>query len=417
MCFGSARALGALRTGGMQKALGGFVLKFAMAIVGFVLWATAAAQALDVPIVFLTRQEEPRLSLSFVDQIVKDPGVWGARLAIEDNNTTGKFLKQKYELIEVTVPPEGDVVDIFETQLKAGHTLFVADLDRDDLLAIAKAPGADKTLIFDGRTRDDDLRTDICFPQVFHTALSRSMRTDALVQFLVWKKWPDIYLMSGTMPGDKAYASAIRRSAQKFGAKIVSETTYAYSPIARRTDSGSIQIQSQMPIITQEGGDYDVLVAADESDIFGEYLPFATYTPRPIAGTQGLVATSWHRVNEQWGASQFQHRFIRLAGRWMEERDYGAWLGVRSIGEAVTRTKSGSVSDLRAYLRSDDFQLGGFKGVGLSFRPWNQQMRQPVLLVNKRILVSVSPQPGFLHQRTVLDTLGYDQPETKCQLQ
>jgi len=101
----------------------------------------------------------------------------------------------------------------------------------------------------------------------------------------------------------------------------------------------------------------------------------------------------------------------------MEERDYGAWLGIRSIGEAVTRTASPEVAALRGYLRGDDFALGGFKGVGLSFRPWNQQMRQPVLLVNKRVLVSVSPQPGFLHQRTPLDSLGYDQPETDCDLQ
>ncbi|MGN6550964.1 MAG: branched-chain amino acid ABC transporter substrate-binding protein, partial [Pararhizobium sp.] len=179
----------------------------------------------------------------------------------------------------------------------------------------------------------------------------------------------------------------------------------------------SVQIQKQMPIITQEGGDYDVLVAADESDIFGEYLPFATYAPRPIAGTQGLVATIWDRTNEQWGGEQFQNRFIRLAGRWMEPRDYAAWLSVRAIGEAATRTSSARVADLRAYLRSDKFGIGAFKGVALSFRPWNQQMRQPILLSNKRILVSVSPQPGFLHQRNPLDTLGYDQPETKCQLQ
>jgi hypothetical protein len=30
--------------------------------------------------------------------------------------------------------------------------------------------------------------------------------------------------------------------------------------------------------------------------------------------------------------------------------------------------------------------------------------------------VSVSPQEGFLHQKTELDTLGLDQPETGCSL-
>jgi hypothetical protein len=29
----------------------------------------------------------------------------------------------------------------------------------------------------------------------------------------------------------------------------------------------------------------------------------------------------------------------------------------------------------------------------------------------------VSPQDGFLHPVTTLDTLGYDRPETKCHLQ
>lgn len=126
---------------------------------------------------------------------------------------------------------------------------------------------------------------------------------------------------------------------------------------------------------------------------------------------------TWHRVNEQWGATQFQGRFIKLAGRWMEARDYGAWLGVRSIGEAVTRTNSAEPDAVRAFLRGEEFSLGGFKGVGLTYRPWNQQMRQPVLLTDKRILVSASPQTGFLHQRTPLDSMGYDQPETRCSLQ
>ena len=380
--------------------------------------AAAAATALELPIVFLSRAEEPRLPLSFVDPVVEDPGVWGARLAIKDNQTTGSFLGHNYELVEVVVPKDGDVAAAFAGQVAAGRRLFVADLARDDLLAIAQHPDAAQTLIFNGRVGDDDLRRTTCFPQVFHTALSRAMRADALVQFLVWKKWTDLFLLAGSTDGDRAYAEAIHRAVKKFGAEIVAEDSYAYSPIARRTDSGHIQVQSQMPLATQAADDdYDVMIAIDEGEIFGEYLPFNSYAARPVAGTHGLVPMSWHRVQEQWGSTQIQRRFTEVAGRWMEERDYGAWLGVRALGEAVSRTNSAEVATLRAYLRGPDFALGGFKGVGLTFRTWNQQMRQPVLLVNKRILVSVSPQPGFLHQRTPLDSLGFDEPETDCALQ
>lgn len=380
--------------------------------------ATAATKSIDLPIVFLTRAEQPRLPLSFVDPVVEDPGVWGARLAIKDNQTTGGFLGHNYELVEVVVPADADIAAVFAEQIEAGGRLFIADLPRDDLLAIAQHPKAAETLIFNGRVGDDDLRLTTCFPQVFHTALSRAMRADALVQFLVWKKWTEIFLLAGTTEGDQAYAEAVRRAAEKFGAEIVHEESYAYDPIARRTDSGHIQVQRQMPLATQAAGDdYDVLVAIDENEIFGEYLPYNTFAPRPVAGTHGLVPMSWHRVQEQWGSTQIQRRFTEIAGRWMEERDYGAWLGVRAIGEAVTRTNSGDVKALRAYLRGPDFALGAFKGVGLSFRPWNQQMRQPVLLVDKRVLVSVSPQDGFLHQRSPLDSLGFDEPESDCALQ
>ncbi|AXS42482.1 hypothetical protein D1F64_06430 [Breoghania sp. L-A4] len=361
--------------------------------------------------------EEPRLPLSFIEPVVEDPGVWGARLAIKDNQTTGKFIGHAYNLIEITVPADGDAGAVFAEQRATGRDYFISDLPRADLLALAQHPDASGALIFNGRVGDDDLRTGLCFPNVFHTALSRAMRTDALVQFLVWKQWSRIFLFSGTQPNDVAYADAARRSAKKFGAKIVAEDTYAYSPIARRTDSGHIQVQRQLPIATQEGGEHDVLMVADENEVFGEYLPYNTYLPRPVVGTQGLSASSWHRVQEQWGSTQFQRRFTEIAGRWMEERDYGAWLGVRSIGEAITRVGNARTADVRAYLRSEDFKLGGFKGSGLSFRPWNQQMRQPVLVINKRVLVSASPQPGFLHQRTTLDSLGYDKPETQCALE
>ncbi|WP_157928929.1 ABC transporter substrate-binding protein [Pararhizobium haloflavum] len=387
-----------------------------IAAVWIMLSSIAGARAMDVPIVFMTREEDERLPLSFVDPIVEDPGVWGARLAIDDNKTTGSFLGHNYELIEVVLGPEDDAAAAFEDAFSDGSRIFISDMPRADLMTLAEHPDAGEALIFNGRVGDDDLRTQTCFPHVFHTALSRSMRTDALMQFLVWKRWPRLYLVSGTHEDDVAYADALRRSAEKFGAQIVAEDDYEYSPISRRTDSGHAQIQDQIPLATEGGGEYDVLVVADENEIFGEYLPYNTYAARPVAGTHGLTAMSWHRVQEQWGSTQIQRRFEEIAGRFMEERDYGAWLGVRSIGEAVTRLNSVEIAGIREYLRGEDFQLGGFKGVGLSFRTWNQQMRQPVLLVNKRVLVSASPQEGFLHERTPLDSLGYDLPETECQL-
>ena len=98
----------------------------------------------------------------------------------------------------------------------------------------------------------------------------------------------------------------------------------------------------------------------------------------------------------------------------MTPRDYAAWLAVRSVGEAATRTQSGDAVTLREYMLGPTFDLAAFKGVAVSYRDWNGQMRQPVLITSPRVLVSVSPQQGFLHPGSILDTLGYDRPETKC---
>jgi ABC transporter substrate binding protein (PQQ-dependent alcohol dehydrogenase system) len=89
-------------------------------------------------------------------------------------------------------------------------------------------------------------------------------------------------------------------------------------------------------------------------------------------------------------------------------------MAVRSVGEAATRKRSADPKELIAYMRSPEFELAAFKGQKVTYRDWNGQLRQPILLVTPKILVTVSPQQGFLHQLTELDTLGIDKPETKC---
>jgi ABC transporter substrate binding protein (PQQ-dependent alcohol dehydrogenase system) len=127
-----------------------------------------------------------------------------------------------------------------------------------------------------------------------------------------------------------------------------------------------------------------------------------------------LRAVAWSPVVEQWGAAQLQRRFVKSAGRGMGAVDYALWAAVRSVGEAVTRTKSADPAVLREYLMSDAFELAGFKGRKMTFRPWNGQMRQPIPLVHSDAIAALAPIEGFLHQRTELDTLGQDEAEADC---
>ena len=159
-----------------------------------------------------------------------------------------------------------------------------------------------------------------------------------------------------------------------------------------------------------------MVVVADEREVFGPYLPYRTWDARPVAGTAGLMAMSWHPAHEQWGATQMQNRFQRLAKRFMWPVDYQAWIAVRTIGEGATRAHSGAFAPVNAHIRSKDFSLAAFKGQKVTFRPWDGQLRQPILIAGADLPVSTSPQQGFLHEHAQVDTLGIDAPESKCKL-
>ena len=107
---------------------------------------------------------------------------------------------------------------------------------------------------------------------------------------------------------------------------------------------------------------------------------------------------------------------MKLFSRRMSARDMQAWSAVRMIGESSSRTHSTDPRAVLDFLKGPDFALAAFKGQRLTLRDWNLQLRQPILLTDGRMIVSVSPQEGFLHQVSELDTLGFDRPESRCRL-
>jgi ABC transporter substrate binding protein (PQQ-dependent alcohol dehydrogenase system) len=374
-----------------------------------------AADPVEIHVGYLGRAGI-RSTLSLVEQPADNDGIAGAHLAIEDNNTTGKFLNQRFILDEVRVKDSDDVAKA-ATDLAGHDDYIITDLPADALLKVADALRDRGTMLLNAGAIDDRLREQDCRANVIHVAPTRTMLADALAQYLVWKQWKRWLLVVGSHDQDKLYADAFRRAAMRFGAKIVQERTFEDTGGARRTDSGVTLIQRQMPVFTQQAPAYDVLVAADESEVFADYLPYRTWDPRPVAGSAGLVPTSWSAAHDQWGAVQIQSRFMKLNMRRMTALDMQAWTAARMIGEATARTNSGDPKKVVAFLKGPDFSVAAFKGTRLTLRDWNWQLRQPILLADGRMVVSVSPQEGFLHQVSELDTLGVDRPETKCKLQ
>ncbi len=377
--------------------------------------ASLAAEPIEIRIGYL-HGVPSKIKLSLMDVPAENDGLAGAQLAIDDNNTTGRFVNQRFVLIDRQIRDGDDVAAAVGALADAGVSFVVSDLDAASLLKAADAGKPRGVVMINAGATDDRLREEDCRANVVHVAPTRSMLADALAQYLAWKKWRKWALVVGSHDNDKLFAAALRRSAARFGAKIVDEREIKDTGGARRTDSGMVEIQRQIPVLTQGEPDYDVLVAADESEVFAGYLPYRTWDARPVAGSAGLSPTTWDAAFDQWGAVQLQNRFTKAWRRFMTPLDMQAWSATRLVGEAAVRTSSNDPAKLFAYIKGPDFSLAAFKGQRLTLRDWNLQLRQPILLFDGRNTVSVSPQEGFLHQFSELDTLGLDRPETRCKL-
>lgn len=366
-------------------------------------------------IYYLGKSYPEPLPLSYAEKLITDKGIQGARLSLQDANQAGNFLGQSFELEERIIPEEGDIVEAAKKIFAENGKFIVADLTPDDLLAVADLPEAKNALIMNIRSSATKLRQEECRRNVFHIIPDYAMRADALAQYLIWKKWPDWYVLRRDTIEDQDYAAQVKRSAKRYGGKVVEDQVYRLPPGARNLDSGHQQVQQQIPMETERAPDHDVLWVINSDDDFGDYMMYRTSQPRPVVGTQGLQATAWDKSYTESGGMRFQRALPRLADRSPVERDYTAWLGLRTLADAAMKTGKSKPEALRKYLLSDDFRLEAYKGQALSFRGWDQQMRQPVILGGgTRVPVSTSPQDGFLHPTNLTDTLGFDEPETKC---
>src|SRR6266851_8963741 len=259
------------------------LFRILFALCALVIWSGAglADQPLEIKIGY-RHQAPSRIRISLIDVPAANDCLAGAQLATEDDNTTGRFLNQHYTLIERLLGEGDDPVSAMNALADQGVSFIVTSLDADRLLRVADAGQTRGETLINASALDERLRERDCRANVIHVAPTRSMLADALAQYLVWKQWKRWLLVAGSHDTDKLYADALRRAAARFGAKIVQERTFEDTGGARRTDSGVTLIQRQMPVFTQQAPAYDVLVAADESEVFASYLPYRTWDPRPV---------------------------------------------------------------------------------------------------------------------------------------
>lgn len=382
------------------------------AMVSLISLPGAMAAAEDVRLVYLTRQSDPyyRTHRAYTGLTLREQhrAIDGINVGLRESRILTRGIGIAFKLLQVTVAPDQTVNDVIRRLLEVENAgIFILDIPIEDLRDAAGTFAAEKVLLFNARHRDDSLRGADCSPVLFHTIASRAMLMDALAQYLFKKNWTEVLALEGPSDVDAMWRATFAASARKFRLKMVDTRPFVLSNDPRQRD------QTNFALLTS-AADYDVIYLADSLGEFGRYLPYQSKYPRPVVGSEGLIPSAWHWTWERHGAPQLNQRFDRLAKRRMTGPDWAAWAAVKSIVTATLYSKSRDIEALRLALRGDDFRVDSYKGAPANFRPWDNQLRQSILLHTHNAVIARAPIDGFLHEKNNLDTLGVDARESTC---
>lgn len=333
-----------------------------------------------------------------------------AEVALDEAKALSAVIHRDFALVRITAKSADGLVPAVAAAVAGDNVqFFVLDLPAAAVALLADAYRGKDVLLFNATASDDRLRRQTCAPELVHTIPSLSMKTDALAQYLVFRKWREILLLEGPRAGDRVLADAFARSAAKFGAHIADRRPFKLGADPREREANDVAL------LTATTGDYDVVFVADTEGEFARLVPYRTTRPRPVVGSVGLVAGAWDWTWDRYGAPQLLDRFSQRIGRHMTGRDWAVWMAVKMVVQANLLTRGGDFPQLRAAILGDT-AFDGVKGLAVGVRPWDHQLRQAILLSTSDAVVASAPLPGFLHAANELDTLGDDRPDTPCRL-
>jgi ABC transporter substrate binding protein (PQQ-dependent alcohol dehydrogenase system) len=334
----------------------------------------------------------------------------GAQLGLDDAQALARVLKIEFALERITVASAAELAGAVTKARDAGVHFFIVDAPAAALELLAGAVRGRDILVFNATASDDTLRRNLCVAEFVHTLPSMAMGMDALMQYLVSRKWTNLLAFEGPLPADATMTKAFENSAKKFGARIVARQQFKPGTDPREREKNDPALLSAI------NRDYDVVFVADHSFDFARQVPYHTVRARPVVGSIDLEPVAWHWTWEHHGAPQANSRFQKLpGGRHMEGADWAAWIAVKMMAQATLRTRSVDFDKQRKFMLEEG-SFDGDKGLAVSVRPWDHQLRQAVLLAAPYSVVARAPVEGFLHKTNELDTLGDDEPETPCRL-
>jgi ABC-type branched-subunit amino acid transport system substrate-binding protein len=101
------------------------------------------------------------------------------------------------------------------------------------------------------------------------------------------------------------------------------------------------------------------------------------------ATDDGAVAELWHPELERFGAGQLNERFHSRFGEPLQPLGWASWMAVKVLWESAARARTTDAETLIRHLESSRARFDGHKGMPLSFRAGDHQLRQPLYIVRR----------------------------------
>lgn len=239
------------------------------------------------------------------------------------------------------------------------------------------------------------LRNERCEPTTFHIAPSAAMYIDALVGWYVRSAFREWFFVLGDGLEADALAERTLWSMRErhFGAREAGRADLPrdedVAPVAREIERSGADLVLLLMDAEQQ---LQVLEALEEA---GVAVPVAGFPAveaqtrtfydlsRRAAPTLGSDhrAAAWEASLEAYGAREFNARFRQAFGAPMEPSAWATYQAIKIVFEAATLGDASNPEDLTAYLTGPEAIFDVWKGIGVTFRPWDRQLRQSLYLV------------------------------------
>lgn len=290
------------------------------------------------------------------------------------------------------------------------------------------------------------LRNDLCLPSTFHVEASTAMYLDALIAGGAAPPERDWYVVYEEGLADEELLARWDEQlalfgvgGQTMGAAMMQPRQFVYfNELANISAAGANAV---LLILGAEATDqflvqFDLLrldadlamvvpLAAQTREVMLRYSQSA-----PEAGTTARPSL-WDTTLDHPGADDLNLRYTTRNAKPMESAAWASYAAVMSFFAAASEGAAESIASLTRFLTDPTIELDLGKGVPLSYRPWDHQLRQPLYLsqvvpearwgsaVSAQMALGrvVATIPDALERANVsaqLDALGDDADQSLC---